>query len=120
MLGNIPENLLPLSDNDIEKSERVDTLEEDESSLDSHRFSSRGTRRLPISNLSDELCEELASLYLFSEGKFGYRIFRKGKLGSMKYFNQWVLNYTKLFATLFTPSLFDPDYIFFALPAMQR
>ena len=62
-----------------------------------------GVGRLPISNLSNELCEELASPYLFPEGKFGYKIFRKGQLSSMKYFNQQVLNYTKLFAI-------DPDF----------
>ena len=42
MLGNIPENLLSLSGNDIKKSEKIDT-EEDGNSLGLHRFDSQGT-----------------------------------------------------------------------------
>lgn len=84
VLGNITENLLSLSDNGIEKYKKVETsLEENGNPLDSHRFNSQetmflsitsvsdeidiapGVGRLPISNLSDDVCEELAFSYFF-------------------------------------------------------
>ena len=43
VLGNIPENLLSLLGNDIKKSEKIDTLEEDGNFLGLHRFDSQGT-----------------------------------------------------------------------------
>ena len=42
-LGNIPEILLSLSDSDIDKSEKLDTLGEDGNPLDLHRFNSQET-----------------------------------------------------------------------------
>lgn len=53
-LGNITENLLSLSDNSIEKSEKVETLEEDGNPLDSLRFNSQETMFLSITSVSDE------------------------------------------------------------------
>lgn len=43
VLGNIPEVLLSLSDIDINKSEKLDTLEENGNPLDLHRFNSKET-----------------------------------------------------------------------------
>ena len=54
-------------------------------------------------------CDELALSHIFSNGHFEYRVEQEVKLGPVKYFNQWILNYTQLFAS-------DSDYIFFALP----
>ena len=56
----------------------------------------------------DEKCEELAHPYLFSTGKFGFRVERDNKLSPIKYFNQCLLNYKQKFAA-------DSDYIFYAL-----
>lgn len=78
VLGKIREKLLPLSDNYIKKSEKIDTLEEDGNPLDFYRFSSLESmflsnalaleeidiapleRKLPKPILSDDFCEELA------------------------------------------------------------
>ena len=39
-----------------------------------------GERKLPISLLRDDFFEELASQYLFIEGKIEYKIYRQVKL----------------------------------------
>ena len=67
--------------------------------------------RLPISNLCDDVCEELAFLYLFCSGEFRYQIDRELKRTSVKYFSQGILNYIKLFAA-------DLHYIL--LPVTQQ
>ena len=48
--------------------------------------------------LNDDLCEEVAFLYLFPRGKFGYKVERDIKLSPSKYFNRRLFNYTQLFA----------------------
>ena len=45
---------MSLSDNGIEKSEKVETLEEDGNPLDSLRFNSQETMFLSITSVSDE------------------------------------------------------------------
>ena len=45
--------------------------------------------------------------------KFGYNLERVVKLSPAKYFNQQLLNFTKMFAS-------DPDYMFFALSVTQQ
>ena len=59
-----------------------------------------------MSVLSDEFCEELAHPYLFSTGKFGYKVKRNVTLSPVIYINQGLLNFTQKFAP-------DSDYIFF-------
>ena len=74
--------LLLLSYSDIEKSEKIDTLEEDENPLDLHRFNSQKTMflsnisaseelniagkvgKLPLAILNDDFCEKLDSPYI--------------------------------------------------------
>ena len=124
--------MLTLSENSDNHQEfdKADTLEEDENPLDLHRFSSQettfvpnlttaeeisiasGDGKEPTSILNDKYCEELAFPCLFPKGKFGYKVERKIKLSPVKYFNQRLLNYTKIFAS-------DPD-IFFALSVAQQ
>ena len=125
-LGNMPNNLLSLSDDDSDQeSENIDTQEEVENLLHLHRFNFQetlfilnvlfseevniapGEGRQPTSMLNDEFCEELAFPYLFPWGKFGYKVERYIKLSPSKYFNEGVLNFRQLFAS-------DPDFIFFA------
>ena len=122
-----------LSYSDIEKSEKIDTLEEDENPLDLHRFNSQKTmflsnisaseelniagkeEKLPIAILNDDFCEKLDSPphTLCPEGKFGHKIDKSMKLSPVKYFNQWLLNRTQLFASYL-------DYIFFRLSVTQQ
>ena len=131
-LGNMPNNLLSLSDDDSDQeSENIDTLEEVGSPLNLHRFNFQetlfipnllsseevniapGDGKQPTSMLNDEFCEELSFPYLFPRGKFRYKVERDTKLSPTKYFNQRLLNYTQLFAS-------DPDFIFFALSITQQ
>ena len=117
-LGNIPNNLLSLSDDDSDQeSENIDTLEEVQNPQNLHRFNFQetlfitnvlsseevniapGEGKQPTSMLNDEFCEELAFQYLFPRGKFGYKIERDIKLSPIKCFNQRLLNYTRLFAS---------------------
>ena len=131
-LGNMPNNLLSLSDDDSDQeSENIDTQEEVENPLNLHRFNFQetlfipnvlsseevniapGEGKQPTSVLNDECCEELAFPYLFPRGKFGYKVERDIKLSPSKHFNQGLLNYTQLFAS-------DPDFIFFALSITQQ
>ena len=56
--------------------------------------------------LNDQFCEELVFLYLFSAGKFGYRVKRDVKLSPVKYFNQRRLQYSQKFAA-------ETDFSFF-------
>ena len=96
ILHNIPSDLLSLSaENENDKTlQRSDCLEENQNPLDLHRFNSQET--IMISNsptleelsiapgegkqqrsiLNDKFCDELAFLYLFSNGKFGYKVER--------------------------------------------
>ena len=131
-LGNMPNNLLSLSDDDSDQeSENIDTQEEVENPLNLHRFNFQqtlfipkmlsteevniapGEGKQPTSMLNDKFCEELAFPYLFPRDKFGYKFQRDIKLSPSKYFNQRLLNYTQLFAS-------DPDFIFFALSITQQ
>ena len=131
-LGNMPNNLLSLSDDDSDQeSENIDTQEEVENPLNLHRFNFQetlfipnvlsskdvniapGEGNQPTSMLNDEFCEDLDFPYLFPRGKFGYKVERDIKLSPSKYFNQCLLNYTQLFAS-------DPDFIFFALSITQQ
>ena len=131
-LGNMPNNLLSLSDDDSDQeSENIDTQEEVENPLNLHRFNFQqtlfipkmlsteevniapGEGKQPTSMLNDKFCEELAFPYLFPRDKFGYKFERDIKLSPSKYFNQRLLNYTQLFAS-------DPDFIFFALSITQQ
>ena len=131
-LGNMPNNLLSLSDDDIDQeSENIDTQEEVENPLNLHRFNFQqtlfipkmlsteevniapGEGKQPTSMLNDKFCEDLAFPYLFPRDKFGYKVERDIKLSPSKYFNQRLLNYTQLFAS-------DPDFIFFALSTTQQ
>ena len=116
-LGNIPNNLLSLSDDESDQeSENIDTLEEVQNPQNLYRFNFQETLfitnvlsseevniapaegKQPTSMLNDEFCEELAFRYLFPRGKFGYKIERDIKLSPIKCFNQRLLNYTRLFA----------------------
>ena len=125
--------MLTLSENSDNHQEfdKADTLEEDENPLDLHRFNSQettfvpnlttaeeisiasGDGKEPTSISNDKYCEELTVPCLFPKGKFGCKVERKIKLSPVKYFNQCLLNYTKIFAS-------DLDYIFFALSVTQQ
>ena len=110
-------NLLSLSDDDSDQeSENIDTQEEVENPLNLHRFDFQetlfkpnvlsseevniapGGGKQPTSMLNDDLCEEVAFLYLFPRGKFSYKVERDIKLSPSKYFNRRLFNYTQLFA----------------------
>ena len=123
-LDNTPRNLLSLTDNTNDQvSDSSNLLEEGDNPLDLHRFNTQetvlipnvleteeihiapGEEKQPKSRLNDEFCEELAFPYLFPKGKFGYKIFKEVKLSPVKYFTQWLLNYTEIFAS-------DPGCIF--------
>ena len=67
----------------------------------------------PISILTDKHCEELAHPYLFTTGKFGYKVDRDIDLSPVKYFNQRLLNYMQKFSA-------DSDYIFVAHSVTTR
>ena len=131
-VGNIPENLLTLSEPiDIPIEIESDDLNEESDPLDHFRLGATETMLVnnvppvediviapgegmqPMSILMDEKCEELAHPYLFPTGKFGYKVQREIKLSPVKYFNQRLLNYTQKFAS-------DSDYIFYALSVMQQ
>ena len=131
-IGNIPDNLLSFTNDDIPGlSGTVEDSEEIENSLDVHRFNFQetlfvpnslpgeeisiapGDGKQPTSILSDTFCEQLAFPYLFSQEKFGYNIERDVKLNPIKYFIQQLLNYTQMFAS-------DPEYIFYALSVRQQ
>ena len=58
-------------------------------------------------------CEELAFPYLFTNGRFEYKVEREIKLSLVKYFNQRLLNFTQMFAS-------DLDYVFFALSVTEQ
>ena len=80
--------------------------EEDENPLDRFRFNSQetllisnitspeevsiapGEGKQPSSILSDKFCEEVAFLYLFPNGKFGFNVNQDVKLSFVKFFNQ--------------------------------
>ena len=117
---------MSFSESYIEKSEKVDTLEKDENTLDMHKYNSMylphvsaskeldntlGERKLPISILRDDFCEELASLYIFPKKKREYYVEKDLKISSSKYLYQRLLN--QLFAS-------DHDYTFFALSVKQQ
>ena len=131
-LEQIPDDLLNLADDEemdieIEVDENLETLP---NNLDSFRTPAvesltmqlnshdnlfeiaPGENKMPHSILKDELCEELAFLKLFPEGKFGYKALRAVPLPAAKYFKQRLLNYTQRFAS-------DADYIFFAQYVLQ-
>ena len=63
--------------------------------------------------ISDESCSALAFPHLFPTRKFGYNIQHDVKLSPVRYFIQWLLNYTLLFAS-------EADYIFYALSVTQQ
>ena len=46
-----------------------------------------GEGKLPVSFMTDKLCEELSFPVLFAKGRFGYTTERKIKLSPIKYFN---------------------------------
>ena len=62
--------------------------------------------KTPVSVLNDDHCEELAFPYLFSTGKFGYKVKREIPLSPVRYFNQGLLNFRQSFAS-------DADYYYF-------
>ena len=63
----------------------------------------------PRSILRDDYCEELAFLYLFSQGKFGYKVKREVSNLPIKYFNQRPPNFAQTFASdTYFISLLDP------------
>ena len=113
----MPNSLLSLPDDDSDKeSENIDIQEEVENPLNLHRFdfqetlfkpnvlsseevnTAPGGRKQPTSMLNDDLCEEVAFLYLFPRGKFGYKVERDIKLSPSKYFNRRLFDYKQLFA----------------------
>ena len=47
-----------------------------------------GQGKIPVSLLSDEVCEELAFSYLFPNGKFGYKVERDVSITPGQCFNQ--------------------------------
>ena len=55
-----------------------------------------GQGKTPVSVLNDDYCKELAFPYLFPAGKFGCKVKRGMPLSSVKYFNQWILNFRVL------------------------
>ena len=137
-VGNIPENLLSLSEPidipieiELNQNESDDLTEEADNPLDHFRLCATETmlvNNVPpaediviapgegmqsMSILMDDKCEELAHPYLFPTGKFGYKVEREIKLSPVKYFNQRLLNYTQKFAS-------DSDYIFYAFSVMQQ
>ena len=65
-----------------------------------------GQGKTPVSVLNDDHCEELAFPYLFSTGKFGYKVKRETPLSPVKYFNQGLLNFRQSFAS-------DADYYYY-------
>ena len=72
-----------------------------------------GQGKTPMSVLNDDHCEELAFPYLFSTGKFGYKVKHESTLSPIKYFNQRLLNFRQRFAS-------DADYIFFATSIAEQ
>ena len=65
-----------------------------------------GQRKIPLWLLHDDICEELAFLYIFPKGKFGYSVHRSTPVSITWYFNQGLLNFNQNFAS-------DPDYTVF-------
>ena len=65
-----------------------------------------GQEKIPLWLLHDDICEELAFLYIFPKGKFGYRVHRSTPVSITWYFNQGLLNFNQNFAS-------DPDYTVF-------
>ena len=55
----------------------------------------------------------MAHPYLFTTGKFGYKMKRDIPISPSKYFNQTLLNYLEKFAP-------DSDYIFFVHSIIQK
>ena len=66
-----------------------------------------GENKQPLSFFNDQYCEELAFLFLFPSGKFGYKVSKPVHLSPTKYFNQRLLNFSQRFSS-------NADYIFFA------
>ena len=106
-IGNIPDNLLSLANDDIPgPSGSAEDSEEIENLLGIHRFNSQeiffvthllsgekisiapGDGKQPILILSYTFCEQLAFPCVFPQGKFRYNIERDVKLSPIKYFNQ--------------------------------
>ena len=68
--------------------------------------------KLSISIWGADFYVELAFPYLFPEENVGYKIDRQVKISPGKYFNQQLLNYNQLFASVL-------NYIFFGLSVTQ-
>ena len=66
-----------------------------------------GQGKRPVSVFNDKFWEEMAFLFLFPDGKFGYKVERDIPISPVKYFNQKLLSYTQRFAG-------DADYNFVA------
>ena len=124
--SNIPNNLLPFSNDDSDQvSENIDAQEEVENPLNLYKSNFQetlfmpnvlsseevniapGQENQPTSMLIGEFCKGLAFPYLIPRRKFGYKVERDLKLSPSKYFMN-----VSLIIQLF-PS--DPDVIFFAL-----
>ena len=65
-----------------------------------------GENKHPVCVMGDRYCEELAFPTLFPKGRYGYKVGRKIKLSSIKYFNARLLRYNGKFAM-------NPENLFF-------
>ena len=72
-----------------------------------------GEGKNPSCIITDEHCEELAFPKIFSKGIFGYKAKINVPLSPVKYFNQWLLTYKQIFASV-------TDCIFFAQFVLQQ